>query len=175
MTDRGDSPIFLIGYRGTGKTSVARELGNQLSYGWVDADDVVEQQAGKTVAAIFAEEGEEAFRDWETRALAALCGKRRTVLALGGGAVLREVNRRAICAAGLVVWLTASVDTIVARLAADETTASRRPNLTSAGGRAEIEALLAIRTPLYRQCANLVVDTEGKTAADVADEIASNL
>jgi shikimate kinase len=74
-----------------------------------------------------------------------------------------------------VVWLTASVVTILERVAADATSASRRPNLTAAGGRAEIEALLAIRTPHYRQCATLVVDTEGKTSAEVAAEIAAKL
>ena len=94
MAQSGDAPIFLIGYRGTGKTSVARELAGQLGYDWVDADDVVEQQAGKTIAAIFADEGEAAFRDWEARVVAALSRKRRTVVALGGGAVLREENRR---------------------------------------------------------------------------------
>jgi shikimate kinase len=175
MAQLGDAPIFLIGYRGTGKTSVARELAGRLDYDWVDADDVVEQEAGKSIAAIFADEGEGAFRDWEARVVASLSRKRRTVVALGGGAVLREENRRAICANRPVVWLTASVDTILERVATDSTTASRRPNLTTAGGRAEVEALLAIRNPLYRQCATLVVDTEGKTSAEVAEEIATNL
>ena len=93
--------------------------------------------------AIFAEEGEAAFRDLEASAVAALSRKRRVVVALGGGAVLREENRRAICGAGPVVWLTAGVDTILERLAADAATASRRPTLTTAGGRAEVEELLA--------------------------------
>jgi shikimate kinase len=175
MTQSGDSPIFLIGYRGSGKTSAARELSIQLGYDWIDADDVVEREAGKTIAAIFADGGEGAFRDWETGVVAALSRKRRMVVALGGGAVLREENRQAIGAAGPVVWLTASVDTILERVASDSSTASRRPNLTAAGGRAEIEALLAIRTPFYRQCATLVLDTEGKTSAEVAAEIAANL
>ena len=175
MAHSGDAPIFLIGYRGSGKTSVARELAARLGYDWIDADNVVEGEAGKTIAAIFADGGEAAFRDWETRVVGTLSRKRRTVVALGGGAVLREENRQAICAAGPVVWLTASVDAILERVAADSTTASRRPNLTTAGGRAEIEALLAIRTPFYRQCATLVVDTEGKTTAEVAEEIAAKL
>jgi shikimate kinase len=183
MGNSGDSPIFLIGYRGTGKTSVARELAARLGIDWVDADDIVERDAGKNIAAIFAEGGEAVFRDWEARAVAALSrpsteletGQRRAVIALGGGAVLREENRRVISGAGPVVWLTASVDTILERVAADSSTASRRPNLTTAGGRAEIESLLAVRTPLYRECATLVVDTESKTAAEVADEIAAHL
>jgi len=175
MNSRGDTPIFLIGYRGTGKSSVARELASRLGFDWVDADDVVEREAGKTIAAIFAEEGEAAFREREARVAAALSRKRRTVVALGGGAVLREDNRRVIGLAGSVVWLMASIDTILARLAADPATASRRPALTGSGERAEVESLLAVREPLYRQCATLVVNTEGKTAAEVADEIAASL
>jgi shikimate kinase len=170
-----DAPIFLVGYRGTGKTTVAQELASRLSFDWIDADDVVEQQAGKSITAIFAEDGEAAFRDCEQRVVAELTRKRRTIVALGGGAVLSAVNRQVMRAAGPVVWLTASVDSILERLAADPTTAGRRPNLTPAGGKAEIEALLAQRTPLYRECATFMVDTEGKTAADVADEIAANL
>jgi shikimate kinase len=174
MAHSGDSPIFLIGYRGTGKTSVARELASRLAYDWIDADDIVEQEAGKSIAGIFADEGEAGFREWEGRVVTALSRKRRAVVALGGGSVLRADNRQAICAAGPVVWLTASVDTILNRVAADSTTASRRPNLTT-GGRTEIEELLAIRTRHYQQCATLIVDTEGKTPAEVAEEIAANL
>jgi shikimate kinase len=170
-----DAPIFLIGYRGTGKSTVARELAGRLGFGAVDADDIIEGQAGKTIARIFAEDGESAFRDFESKAVQALSRERRMVVGLGGGAVLRDENRQAICGAGPVVWLTASVDTILARLAADPTTAERRPNLTPAGGREEIEELLAKRTPLYRECATLIVDTEGKSAAEVADEIAAKL
>jgi shikimate kinase len=74
-------------------------------------------------------------------------------------------------AAGPIVWLTASVDTIARRIADDAATARLRPNLTAVGGRAEIEAVLARRTPIYSECATFVVDTEGKTPAAVADEI----
>jgi shikimate kinase len=170
-----DAPIFLIGYRGTGKSSVARELAQRLRYDWVDADDEIERRTGKTIAAIFAEEGESAFRALESQLILELCGLRRTVVALGGGAVLREENRQSIAGAGPVVWLTASVDAIQQRLADDRSTAGRRPNLTAAGGRAEIETLLAERTPLYRACATLEVDTEGRAPAEVADAIVSLL
>lgn len=170
-----DAPRFLIGYRGTGKTTVARELAARLGCDWIDADDVIEEQAGKTIAGIFADEGEAVFRDWESRVVGELSRKRRTVAALGGGVVLRDENRRLISKAGPVVWLTAGVDTILERLASDPATSSRRPNLTKMGEREEIEAVLAARTPLYRECATLIVDTEGKSAAEVADEIAANL
>lgn len=175
MSHSVDSPILLIGYRGTGKSTVARELAARCGFAWVDADHVIEHDAGKSIAEIFADEGESGFREREAGVVAELSRKRRTVVALGGGAVLREENRRAITGAGPVVWLTASVDTILTRISADSSTANRRPNLTTAGGRAEIESLLAVRTPLYRECATFVVDTESKTAAQVADEIAANL
>jgi shikimate kinase len=170
-----NKPIFLIGYRGTGKSTVARELAELLDYDWIDADEIVEERAGKSIAAIFADDGEPAFRDLEADVVTELTGRRRTVVALGGGAVLRDTNRALIRAAGPVVWLTASVDTIVERIAADRLTASRRPQLTASGGRAEVESLLAVRTPLYRECATFVVDTESKTAAELADEIITNL
>jgi shikimate kinase len=170
-----EAPIFLIGYRGTGKSTVARHLAQRLGYDSMDADEEVERRAGKSIAAIFADDGEAAFRDLESQLVDELSRLRRTVVALGGGAVLRDANRNAIRAAGPVVWLTAPVDAIAARLADDPATASRRPNLTKMGGREEVEAVLAERTPIYRQCATLTVDTVGKTCAQVADEIAANL
>ena len=89
--------------------------------------------------------------------------------------MVREDTRRAIAAAGPIVWLTATVESILARLAADASTSSRRPNLTAVGGREEIETVLAARTPIYEACATLIVDTDGKTAVEVADEILARL
>src|SRR6476620_3834750 len=106
---QSDAPIFLICYRGTGKSSVARALAALVGFDWDDVDDRIEAAAGKTIAAIFADDGEAAFRDLESRILAELCGGRRTVIALGGGTLGREENRRAVKAAGPVIWLTASV------------------------------------------------------------------
>lgn len=175
MTLLSDRPIFLIGYRGTGKSAVAPELAARLGFDWVDADDEIERRAGKYIAAIFADDGEPAFRDLESRIVAELVGRRRIVVALGGGAVLRDENRRAICGAGPVVWLTASVDTIQQRMAADTLTAHRRPNLTAAGGHDEVVVVMAARTPIYRACATLAVDTEGKSIAHIVDEILKSL
>ena len=167
--------VALIGYRGTGKSTVAQQLALRLGWDWADADVEIELRAGKSVAAIFADDGEEAFRELETAVVAELCGRRRLVIALGGGAVLRDQNRVAIARCGAVVWLNASVNTIVRRLSADAATAARRPNLTKAGGRTEIEQLLAARTPFYRGCATLEVDTEDKAPAEIADEIVAAL
>lgn len=168
--------ILLIGYRGTGKTTVARRLAEAVGYEAIDADDEVERRAGRSIAEIFADAGEETFRDLETQVVADLCRRTRAVVSLGGGAVLRRENRLVIGGSGgPVVWLTASPQTILARLTADTTTTSRRPNLTTSGGLAEIEQLLQARLPLYRECATLVVDTEGKTPQTIADEVLGHL
>ncbi|MBI2824323.1 MAG: shikimate kinase [Planctomycetia bacterium] len=167
--------LVLIGYRGTGKTTVARLLALELGWDWVDADVEVELRAGRSIAALFAEAGERAFRDLETAVLRELVTRERAVIAAGGGAVLRAENRELLAQCGGVVWLTAKVDTIVARLSTDATTAARRPNLTSAGGRAEIERLLAEREPLYRACVTLEVATDDRTPVAVAAEIRARL
>jgi shikimate kinase len=175
MTEPHDTSIYLIGYRGAGKTTVARLLAERLGWDWIDADDEIERRAGTTIAEMFATEGEAAFRALESEVVEELCRWRRTVVALGGGAVLSEANRTAIRLAGRVVWLKTTVETLAQRLAADDMTASRRPNLTQSGGLSEIEALLATREPIYRACATLEVDTEGKSSAEVAAEIAARL
>jgi shikimate kinase len=162
--------LLLIGYRGTGKTAVARQLGLSLGWDWVDADVEVELRAGRSIAAIFAADGEEAFRELECSVLADLVRRDRTVLALGGGVVLRPANRSLLRAAGKVIWLQAALETIERRLADDPTTAARRPPLT-VGGADEIRELLARREPLYRECADLIVDTQQKSPAEIAAEI----
>ena len=170
------SRVFLIGYRGTGKSTVARHLARELGYEAIDADDEIEAHAGGSIAELFATSGEPAFRDLEQQVVADLCRRERVVIALGGGAVLREANRTAIRACGdPVVWLIASPETILSRVAADGSTSSRRPNLTTAGGLAEIEQLLKARLPQYRECATLVVDTEGKSPEEIAAEIMDRL
>ena len=164
------SPLFLIGPRGSGKTTVARLLGARLGWDWVDADDVLEARYGKSVRAIFAEEGEAGFRDKESAVLADLCGRRCCVVSTGGGVVVREANRGLLRASGYVVWLTADVDTLWRRLQADESTGERRPALT-VGGRAEVEEVLRVRESWYRECAHLTVRTEGRAPEVVAEEI----
>ncbi len=163
--------LFLIGYRGTGKTTVAELLSSRLGWPWLDADAEIERLAGKSIAEIFAEDGEPAFRDWESKVLADLCAGPRHVLALGGGIIVRPQNRQLLRSSGKTVWLSAEPETLWQRIAADRTTAARRPNLTVGGGLEEVRRILAERLPLYRQSADWVVDTEDKSPANVADEI----
>jgi shikimate kinase len=167
--------IAMIGYRATGKTTVAQCLAGRLGWGWVDSDVEIEAETGKSIDRIFADEGESGFRDVESLVVAELCRRPRTIVALGGGAVLRQRNRQAIAECRAAVWLIASVNAIHSRMAADPSTRYRRPNLTNWGGRREIETLLAEREPIYRACATLEVDTQHKAPAEIADEIAAAL
>jgi shikimate kinase len=164
------SSLFLIGPRGSGKTTVARLLAERLGWDWLDADDVLEARHGRSVASIFSEEGEAGFREKEAAVLAELCGRRRCVLATGGGVVVREANRALLRASGCVVWLTADAETLWRRLEADERGRGRRPVLT-VGGRAEVEEVLRVREAWYRECAHLTVRTEGRPPEAVAEEI----
>jgi shikimate kinase len=166
--------ITLIGYRGTGKSTVGSALGERLGWNWIDADDQIESVAGRTIAEIFAETGEPGFRRLERETISRLlAGDEHLVLAAGGGAILNMQTRREMQQAGPVIWLTASVETILARLKQDETTAERRPNLTAGGGRAEVEQLLAQREPLYRETAGVCIDTEQSTVEQIVAEILS--
>jgi len=170
-----DMILILIGYRATGKTTLARLLAERLGWDWVDADVEIERRAGKPIARIFAEDGEPAFRDVEAQVIADLCRRPRLVLAAGGGAPMRPESRRAMRASGKVVWLKALPQTIHARMSGDATTAARRPNLTASGGLDEIVQLLGRREPIYRETAHLEVDTEGKEPPRVAAEILARL
>lgn len=163
--------VILIGYRCTGKTTVGRLLAAKLGWAFADTDDLVEASAGRTVAEIFAVEGEPGFRDRESVALAILCARERHVIATGGGAILRDANRKLLRSSGFVVWLTATPETIGERLAADPLTGARRPNLTAAGGMAEVRALLAAREPPYRETADFVVATDVLSPDGIADAI----
>lgn len=167
--------VTLIGYRGSGKSSVAKPLADRLRWRAVDADGEIERRAGKPIADIFAEDGESTFRELERQVMADLLGESQIVIAAGGGAVISEPTRRAIRDAGPVVWLQASVELLEQRILGDASSSQRRPNLTSEGGRAEIERLLAEREPLYRQSATLTVDTTGKTISDIVEEILDSL
>ena len=167
--------LFLIGYRGSGKTTVAAALAKQLGWPWIDADAELERRAGKTIKQVFADQGEPAFRDLEGVIVADLAAREGHVIALGGGAVLREENRKALVGRGKIVWLRASPEILLGRISGDETTSERRPNLTGQGGLAEIRTLLAARTPRYAACADLTVDAEGRSAVEIAHQIIAEL
>jgi shikimate kinase len=162
--------LFLIGYRGTGKSTVGPLLAAALGWPFLDADEHVERLAGKTIADIFAAEGEAGFRDLESAALAELCQVDGRVIATGGGVVLRPFNRELLSTAGYVAWLTASPEAVWQRMQSDPTTAARRPNLTT-GGFEEVANLMAARESFYRQTAHGTFPTEGRSPEVVAAAI----
>ena len=162
--------VVLIGYRATGKTSVGRILARRLDWEFVDTDAEIEKIAGRSIAEIFSDEGEETFRKLEIDAIRANAQRKRCVLSLGGGAVMREPNRIAIEPA-YAVLLTATAESIHKRLIQDSVTVEQRPNLTSQGGLAEVQEMLAKRESTYRSCANLVVDTESRSVEQIAELI----
>jgi shikimate kinase len=163
--------VILVGYRGSGKTTVGRLLAAHLGWDFADADDLIEATAGKSIAEIFAAEGEAGFRNREAAALGELCQRERLVLATGGGAVLRPANRELLRAAGFIAWLTAHPETAWARLQRDPATAARRPNLTATGGVEEVRNLIAAREPLYRELAHFVADADAPSPEAVAAAI----
>jgi shikimate kinase len=143
--------IVLIGYRGSGKTTVGRLLGQKLGKPFVDADELIVARTGKTIAEIFANGGEQAFRDLESKVVAEIAGHADHVIALGGGALGREKNRDAIKAARhMIVYLRCVPEELLRRIEADRETAKTRPALTPLGGSVEeIRQLLASREPIW--------------------------
>jgi shikimate kinase len=163
--------LILIGYRGSGKSTVGAILAERLLRRFVDLDRVVTEQAGKPIQAIFAEEGEEGFRQRERQALLGVRKSKNSIVALGGGALLNEENRPLTRRLGKVVWLRAPAVVLWSRIRNDPETLTSRPNLTPAGGLAEIEALLVERERTYRAVAHHAVDTVSCTPEAVADAI----
>jgi shikimate kinase len=164
--------LALIGYRGTGKSTVGRILSERLNRPFLDTDIEIAARAGRSISSIFASSGESVFRDWEEQTLAELTQAFPfAIVATGGGAVLREATRRRIRAFGYVVWLTAEPGELARRLEADSHGLDDRPGLTPAGTIAEIAEVLAVRTPLYEALADATIETGNKHPEEVATAI----
>jgi shikimate kinase len=152
--------IILIGYRGCGKSTIGRKLADRLWRKFVDTDDLIVKKAGKSIKDIFAQDGEEKFRDLEEQVIAEITLLKDHVIALGGGAVLRQSNRDALQGHGhKVIYLKCDPKVLHDRIHADPKTAATRPNLTQLGGGIEeIQKLLEAREPLYRQIKTAELD-----------------
>ena len=150
-----DLPVLLTGFMGAGKTKIGRLLAQHLGREFVDTDQLIEEAAGQTIPAIFADHGEAHFRQLEHQCLRAALARRKAVIALGGGAIVEARNRELIRRSGLLIWVQADVDTILARVGRN----AERPllaGLEPAAQRARIERLLAERAPFYA-CSDLKV------------------
>ncbi len=157
--------IFLIGLMGAGKTTIGRQLAQALDMQFLDSDHEIEARTGVKIPLIFELEGEQGFRDRESVVIDELTRKDNIILATGGGAVLREENRRCLKERGTVIYLQAGVDSLLERTRKDK----NRPLLQTEDPEAKLTALLKEREPLYLALADLVVDTgRGNVKAVVA-------
>ena len=159
--------IVLIGFMGSGKSSVGRLIASSLGYRFVDTDHLVIQATGAEISEIFKNHGESYFRDQERIALQSLQQSDRLVIATGGGIVTREENIALLRKLGFVVWLTASEEVIFDRVSRN----TKRPLLQTANPRETISHLLAQRKPQYEAAAQFVFDTSEFPHAGIAESI----
>lgn len=161
--------IVLIGFMGSGKSTVGRELHQKLGYHLTDMDQLIEESMGKKITEIFKEEGEQAFRDFETLQLMEIAKQteKRHIVSTGGGIVIRPENRQLLRKLGYVVWLHAPESVILER-----TSRSRdRPLLNQGDAAEKISELLGKRTPWYEEASHLKVDTAGLDSSEIATGI----
>lgn len=163
--------IFLVGPMGAGKSAVGRHLARALHLDFADSDDEVESRTGVDIPFIFEKEGESGFRKREAVAIDDLSRKDGIVLATGGGAVLAPENRNHLGGRGFVVYLYTSVAQQAARTAKGR----ERPLLDGGDPKLILDELFEVRDPLYREIADLVVETDGRKVKSVVDEIIEHL
>ncbi|HWB61727.1 MAG TPA: shikimate kinase [Chthoniobacteraceae bacterium] len=161
--------IVLIGFMGSGKSSVGRIIAQQIGFALADTDHLVVQHTGLQITEIFKSRGEDYFRDQETAALHSLLGNSGLVISTGGGIILREENVGLLRELGCIVWLTASEEVLFERISRG----TKRPLMQTPNPRETIHNLLSEREPLYRAAANYTVDTSAKTHEEVAQAIIS--
>lgn len=150
-----DLPVFLVGMMGAGKTTIGRGLARALGREFIDLDHELEARCGVRVPVIFEIEGEAGFRRREAAALEECTQRRNIILATGGGAILAEDNRRLLHERGIVVYLRASVDELFRRTCRDR----NRPLLATADPRGTLRDLMTLREPLYKEVADMTVET----------------
>lgn len=164
--------LLLTGYRGCGKSVVGQCLAQRLNRQLIDIDLEVESSAGKTIAELFSEVGEQGFRDLESNQIVLQRSlKQPAIISLGGGSVLRQENRECIRSLGHTVWLQARPETIFERISNDKLTQARRPKLSKLGDMDEIRLILAKRLEWYSEVSDFAVATDGLSMDKVADLI----
>lgn len=163
--------IFLVGLMGAGKTSVGKVLARRFNKAFFDSDQEIERSTGVKIPLIFEIEGESGFRDRESRLLEELVRRKDIVLATGGGAVLSEQNRRLLADHGTVVYLRAAVSDLWQRTRHDK----NRPLLQTADPQGRLQELFEQRDPLYREIADIIIDTGNQSLGSLAHRIEQKL
>lgn len=166
----GSRVLVLVGMMGAGKSSIGRRLADRLGMPFVDADTEIETAAGKSITEIFAEHGEDYFRDGERRVIARLLEAGGMVLATGGGAFMSESTRLAIAERGISIWLKAALPVLMERVRRR----SNRPLLKTEDPEATLRALIELRYPVYAQ-ANVTVESRDAPHEVILDEIVAAL
>ena len=164
--------IVLIGYRGTGKSTVGKVLAARLRRPIVSTDKEIVRRAGSSIPEIVAAHGWDYFRDLESTVCQELAGQDNLVIDTGGGAILRQQNVDVFKTSGRLIWLTASVETIASRIGGD----TQRPSLTGTKSHVEeIRDVLTERIPKYQAAADLTIATDGRSIDDLATTILQHL
>ncbi len=164
--------VVLIGYRGTGKSTIGKVLAARLGRPLVSTDAEVVKLAGHAIPAIVEQHGWEYFRDLESKVCQELAVRNGVIIDTGGGAILRPQNVEVLKQTGKLFWLTASVETIAKRIGTD----TQRPSLTGTKSFVdEIQDVLHDRLPKYQAAADAIIETEGRSLTQVADEILAQL
>ncbi|MGL5291273.1 MAG: shikimate kinase AroK [Vibrionaceae bacterium] len=159
--------IFLVGPMGAGKSTIGRQLAQQLNMEFYDSDSVIEERTGADIAWVFDVEGEEGFRAREERVINELTERQGIVLATGGGSILSKESRNRLSARGIVVYLETTIEKQLARTQRDK----KRPLLQDDCPREVLEALANERNPLYLEVSDFVVKTDDQSAKIVANQI----
>ena len=162
--------VILIGYRGSGKTTVGRLLAERRGVAFIDTDEMIVQFAGRSIAEVFRAEGEAGFRRREEQAIRMSTAQKGRIISVGGGAVESKENRRLLRAYGTVVWLEAPPETLWERMQEDRTTGDSRPDL-GGGGLEEVREVLARRAPLYASTSHVALRVAGLTQEQVVSDI----
>lgn len=160
--------IVLMGFMGAGKTTIGKNLAKAVSCEFIDTDEQIEREQGRSISEIFAEDGEAVFRDMETELLKRLAeSKDEFVLSIGGGMPVREENRTLLHQIGTVIYLQTSKEEIIRRLSGDTT----RPLLQGDALEKKVNALMNAREQIYQDTAHAVVETDGKTVKELIEMI----
>lgn len=167
--------LFIIGYRCTGKTTVARSFAEELNRSFVDTDSLLVTQQRMSIKEIVGAHGWEGFRQMERGVLKNICTSDSQVVATGGGIVLNNENVMLMKKNGRIIWLRANVETIKARMLKDKDTRDFRPALTFDDSISEIEETLLSREPLYKNAMDFFVDTDDHDIRAITNIIAEKL
>ena len=163
--------VVLIGFRGSGKSTVGRCLAQRLGWSFVDTDALIEQRASKTIREIYAEQAEAGFRRLESEVVAEIARLERHIIGTGGGVILSSANVDALRQHGKLIYLAAPVEVLWERITQDAHRLATRPTIDPKTGLQSFQQALAQREPLYRQVADCVIETAEQSVDGIVETV----